>query len=338
MQQSLNNWLNSTSIDGRVLLISAPEQFDPVLINLIQITKSRLMQPINMLKFVVDRYFDFSLITDSINLKSLFDDSKIIVLNFKTKPSVEQQKQLLQIIPNLDDSVFLLITTDKLDSKALTSPWVKSINNIGEIIILGNNSTEVKNWAEYLFKQAGLKVEQQILELLLKMNNDNLPQLYQEINKLILLSNGENRKITLEDATTQLLDNAQYNVFTLANAYLMGNINRTRQIFDNVCQSSEDAILLIWNLGEDLRKLIRLKNAIRNKVDFASSCQELRIWGDAITAFRCAEKRIDYAMTLHYLSRLAELDLMVKGLISEDFMVKLERLTLDIAKGTSSVK
>ena len=41
-----------------------------------------------------------------------------------------------------------------------------------------------------------------------------------------------------------------------------------RKVYVQAVQSTEDAILLIWQFGEDLRKLIKIKGALRTNPDF----------------------------------------------------------------------
>jgi DNA polymerase-3 subunit delta len=281
--------------------------------------------------FSADRYFTFNKLDEIIEANSLFGDKNFIEVVFKTKPTLEQQKQLPPILEKLGEHSFLLLICDKLDKKELAAEWLKTWAKQGEIILLQGDDSEARLWCQQVFSKAGLEIDHEALDLLVEMNQNNLSQLFQESQKLVLLFKSPH-KISLDDARNHLIDNAQYNVFALSNAYLNGHLSQVVKIFPNLCSTTEDAILIIWNLAEDLRKLIRIKGALKQTPNFMAAINGLRIWGEGIAAFQRANQRLNYAVLLECLDELAQIDCILKGIKLGDSLVRLEQLLITICK------
>ena len=333
MQQSLINWFKLARPNGNSLLISGNEETLPLINDLIECCQNKLTDFSHKFKFIADRYFNLQEIQNILQSNSLFDDKNFIVLAFNNKPTQEQQKQLQTILPLLDDNNFLCISCAKLDKKELASEWLTLLNQQADSIILNASLEESRIWIENLFKRKQFLIEASALDLLLNLNQGNLAQLFQEASKLCLLFNAP-YQITLADAKNNLLENSLYNVFELSGAYLSGKTNLTLEIFKNVCQSTNEAILLLWNLAEDLRKLIRIKDNLRQNANFSAAISGLRIWGnESIMAFQSANQRLSYAALLTYFDELAKIDQQIKGVLVGDPLLSLEHLLVNITLG-----
>lgn len=334
MQQSLVNWFKLAKPNGNSLLISGSEETLPLINNLVEYCQEKLSNFTHSFKYVADRYFNLQEIRNILLSNSLFDDKNIFVLSFKTKPTQEQQKQLELIFPLLDENNFLCLSCDKLDKKELNAPWLSLFKEQGDILFLSGTPEESCVWVESLFKKNNFTLEAEAMDLLLSLNQGNLAGLYQEVNKLCLLFKAP-YQITLADAKSNLLENSLYNIFELSNAYLTGKNALTVEIFNNICQSTTEAILIIWNVGEDLRKLIKIKNNLRQNPNFSLAISDLRIWiNETVIAFQAANQRLSYPTLLAYLDQLAKIDLLIKGVTnSGDALVALERLLINIAQG-----
>lgn len=332
MQLNLNRFLHEPDLlaKNHSVFISAPEECAPLVHSLVETTLGRLGTEYLRHSFNADRYFNFQVVQELLQNSSLFGDKNFVEVVFKTKPTAEQQKQLLEFIHLFDEQSFLCLTCDKLDKKELSAPWIQQQH--GLFLPLLGDVNESRVWATYLFQSAKLGIDPAGLDLLLNMNQNNLAQLQQEISKLCLLYTAP-YEISFADAKENLVDNAQFNVFALSNAYLSGNSALAYKIFVNVCGSIEDSILVLWNFAEDLRKLIRIKGALKNDQNFNNAISGLRIWGESIALFRQANQRISYQQLLIYLDELAQIDCMIKGIKSWAALIKLERLIINFSQG-----
>lgn len=332
MQLNLNKFLSSdvTLLNG--VVISTPDECDALASYIEDTLIVKLGVGFKRTVFNADRYFEIDLVRDLIANVSLFGDANLIVLKFKTKPSVEQAKKLTELLSLLSSDNRMLIVCGKLDKKDLSAAWLQAIyaNNGGLVTLIGDIN-EARTWGMHVLSMARISIENAALDALVHLNQNNYAQFQQELNKLCFLyPAGHN--LTHDEVLEQLTDNAQFNVFALSNIYLQGNLSQAIKVFQNVCHETEDAILVVWSLSEDVRKLIQIKGSLRANPNFSSAIGSLRIWGDAIGAFQAANKRLSYVKLLSLLNEIAVVDTIIKGLVVGDALFKLEQIIIDFCK------
>lgn len=313
-QDNLSCFLSSES-KANLIVISSPE--DSYALTDYLITEFRPKDARNY-KFIADRYFDFKDVGEILNSGSLFDDKTYIEINYKTKPTATQQKELISIAQELSNSIYIIITTDKLAKTDYQAAWMK-LESAWYININDSSATQI---VKHILKANNLSINTDALNLLLELNAQNSNQLIQEINKLSLLfENGH--QLSIEDIKTHALDNTLYNVYQLNNAYLSGNLKQAITILSNIHIKPEDAILILWLLNDDIKKLIRLKSKLQQKYKFSEVSYELKIWSTNSHLYQNALGRLSYSLLVSILDDIATLDMAIKGLIDRDVRVQL---------------
>ncbi len=279
--------------------------------------------------FLVERGFDFASIINLFSEGSLFSEAQIAIVNFKTKPTAEQAKSLLSIYPLLNESNKLIIKTGKLDKKDLSQEWL--IKNSGHIQLTG--TLEESNWLiQNYLKKFNLQIEINAKQLLLDLTQGNIVQLFQELKQLPFLYPAE-YLIKHEDLVDNVSDSSNYNAFGLSSMYLRGNLEKSLTMLDGIYQADSDLILVLWALSEDVRRLIQIKGAIKNGSNIRSISASLRIWGNAIGDFEQANARIGYATLLAVLDKLAQVDLIIKGLVQGSAIAEIKNILTILVKG-----
>ena len=305
-----NLLIESSAKIANIILLTAPTDcyalLDYVLGSLQQKTKST-----DNHRFNADRFFQYTEIYNLITNGSLFHDITYIEINYKSKPTAEQQKELLNLLTKIEEHTYLVITTDKLTKPELNNIWVKTITKQGLVVNL--SETDLPAIIHYELQQHELTINDNALEFLLQLNEGNINQLMQELKKLTL-SFSPQHIINIEEIKQHTTDNTTYNIYQLNHAYLAGNLAKSISILDNIYQKPEDAILLQWLINEDLRKLIRIKSLLKQNFSFYQISQELKLRNSNL--YQAIERRISYAALINTLHLLAQLDLMVKGVIN----------------------
>lgn len=332
MLLNLSNFLSTALTKSSGVLLSAPDESSVIIAFLREQFFASLSANYLRSSYTADRYFQFAAIEELICSNSLFGDKNWIEVNFKTKPTIEQQQQLLNLLPLLNESNFLIISCDKLDKKDQGSNWFKRWNEVCDSLLLSGSEAELRQWTSSLLNVFKLKLDNAGLDLLLEMNQSNPTQLHQEVIRLSWLFQTKS-PVSYDELKTLLLDNSQFSVFALSSHYLRADIAEMRKIYQQAVQSMEDAILLIWQFGEDLRKLIKIKGALRNNSDFRAVAGDLRIWGESIGAFNQAHQRLSYQQLLFYLEELAQIDGIIKGIIEGEALMRLEQLIINFCRG-----
>ena len=312
--QSLSDYLAIELKTNFIVISSSEESYA-----LADYTVSRLRpKDTKTHKFIADRSFNFKDVSSVLNSASLFDDKTYIEINYKTKPTIAHQNALINIVKELNDSTYILITTAKLTKNDYHASWMK-LDKAWYISINDNSATEI---VKHILNSNGLSISNQALNLLLELNQKNSNQLIQEITKLCLLFES-GYQISLEDVKTHALDNSLYNVYQLSNSYLSGNLKQSITILSNVYIKPEDAILIQWLINEDIKKLIRLKSKLQQKYSFSEVAGELKIWPSNNHLYKNAIGRLSYSLLINILDDIAMLDMIVKGLIDKDIRLQL---------------
>jgi DNA polymerase-3 subunit delta len=313
---NLNKWLNLGYLP-QACLINSSEECYPLVTFAISQLQAKLAGHAKY-KFTADRYFEYTEVEQIINSGSLFEDKNYIEINYKTKPTADQQQSLIDIISQLNDRSFLVITTDKLTKKELTLSWVEAINKSG--VLLSLNEDEARTAVNYILQQHKLTLSPQALTLLLELNQANLAQLLQEVYKLTLIHPaGSNLEVT----DIQTNNNSHYTIYQLSSAYLSANFPLALKILESLYTATEDAILILWVISEDIRKLIKLKAKLKQNNNIQQALQEIKAWGDNAHKLQLAEHRLSYRDLIQLFDQLTEIDLAIKGIANNNIKQQL---------------
>jgi DNA polymerase-3 subunit delta len=311
MQITLNEFLKLESNNTpKLLLINASEECTPLIIYALDNLKNKFGGASNIIKFNVDRFFNFQEIKQILNSKSLFDENNYIELNYKTKPTLEHQAILNDIYPMLSSQNTLVITTEKLNKRDLSSKWVNSLSQYG--IILNLDESNFTTLINHALSPYEITLEKDALQLLLEQNQANANQIIQELTKLTL-SCPKGSKLNIEDVKNHTTNNSQFNIYKLSNAYLSGNLLQCLKILDNIYQAAEDAILIHWMLNEDLKKLIKIKAKLKVNNNVAQVIREIGVWGDAVNLLPIAQSRLSYNDLILIFELNSQLEFIIKG-------------------------
>ncbi|MCC2645860.1 MAG: holA [Burkholderiales bacterium] len=268
--------------------------------------------------FTADRFFNFSVVEDIINDSSLLDQPNYIQVNFKTKPNAEQQKQLINLQSRLNGQNFLIIICDKLNKTDQNSPWFREFAR--QAVITGVNTSDAEFLISHLFSSHKLTITHLALQNLINQNQGNLSQLFNEANKLVLAV-PKGHLIDVNEIKNFTTDNAQYNIYQLSGKYLAGDLAKSIKILDNLYQEPGDAILIMWVLQEDVKRLLKIKSKMKTVPNIHHIIREMRLWGESVNQLPLAEKRLSYSSLIEIYDDLANLDMAIKGVL--DINVKL---------------
>lgn len=210
--------------------------------------------------FQAERNFDWGEFYQASNSLSLFAQKRVIELRLSSaKPSDQGIKTLLEYCAQPAQDTLLLISLPRLDSSALKSKWVKALlesSDCGFMQIYPVDAKELPQWIMQRLAEQGLSAEAQAVDLIVTRVEGNLLAAVQEIEKLKLLSD----KTHLDLATVQtcIADSARYDVFTLVDAALNGEAQRSLKILSGLRGEGMDTPIILWAIARDIRQLAQL--------------------------------------------------------------------------------
>lgn len=262
-----------------------------------------------------------------LNNNSLFSQDNYIQLVCNAKPLLAQQNELKILVESLASSDQLTIVFNGLNKKELQEKWANNITAKAKLFNIDLDS--LKPIIQYILKLNQLALTPGAINLLIELNQLNYPQLLQELKRLSYLYPSGS---IIEAKTLQqsLIDNSNHTIYHLSNAYLAGDLSRSLNILDKLMSSTEDVILINWIILEDIRKLLKIKQKLKQGKQIANILQELYIWGEAKTLLPKANHRLKYSQLLEILDQSSYIDLAIKGLKNADIYQLLTKIILDL--------
>lgn len=178
----------------------------------------------------VDRSFDWSELTNSVNSMSLFAERKVIELRIPTgKPGDKGSKALVAYTSQIPEDNLLLIVSGKLDSNQTKSKWFKALDVAGAMLAVWPlEIQQLPGWLKQRMQIRGLQPTEDALTILAEQVEGNLLAADQELEKLRMLY-GEGA-ITAENVIEAVSDSARFDAFALVDVALQGDPVRVSRI------------------------------------------------------------------------------------------------------------
>ena len=257
---------------------------------------------------------------------SIFADKKLIDLRLPSgKPGQEGSKTLQAYCQNLPDDTLLLMTAGKLESSALKSQWLQSLDEKGVIVqVWPLQGPELLAWLQRRAERKGMHLSNDACKSLAARIEGNLLAAAQEIEKLFILHGGTRiEKAMIED---EVADSARFDVFKLSDALLAGKLNRSIKILQGLEAEATAAPIVLWSLSREIRTLYTLKSELKQHAHQDAVLKKFQIWDKRKPLVLDALRRLDDTHLQNFLSQCADIDRQIKGQASGDAWESLFRL------------
>ena len=282
-------------------------------------------------------HFNWSALIGASQAMSLFSDRQLIEIRIPSgKPGKEGSEALQRYCEHLSDDVLTLLQLPKLDRQQQASAWFTALDAAGVTLRVDPiERRALPQWIAQRLAAQGQRVEageagQHTLAFFADRVEGNLLAAHQEIQKLGLLHPpGE---LSAEQIESAVLNVARYDVFKLGEAVLAGQAARALRMLDGLRAEGEAAVLVHWNLAEDIRGLKRVRDAMNAGKPMPLALREARVWGAKERLFERALPQFPDAALARLLQAAQICDGLVKGLRHPDWPAEpwdaLKRLVL----------
>ena len=140
----------------------------------------------------------------------------------------------------------------------------------------------------------------------------NLMAAAQEISKLALvLGTGATLDEKRLDELTQ--DQARFSVYNLVDTALSGDEIRALRILSVLRREGTESVLLVWALAREVRTLEAVSAALASGESQADIFRRHQVWRSRVNCVNAALRRHPHGYWAALLSRLCQLDYVVKG-------------------------
>ena len=233
-------------------------------------------------------HYNWSGLLGASQAMSLFADKQIIEIRIPSgKPGKEGSEALqrycaLNCALTIKDTV-TLITLPRLDGTQQKSGWFSALDGAG--MTLRFDPIDRKLLPQWIAQRLAVQDQrvldgeagQRTLAFFADRVEGNLLAAHQEIQKLgLLFPAGE---LSFEQIESAVLNVARYDVFKLGEAVLAGQVERALRMLDGLQAEGEAAVLVHWNLSEDIRSLKRVRDALSAGRPLPMALREARVWG-----------------------------------------------------------
>jgi DNA polymerase III subunit delta len=278
-----------------------------------------------------DASFDWGELARAAGSLSLFAERRVIDLRLPSgRPGDAGARALTEYAGAAPADTLLLITTPRLDAQLQKSKWFKAIDAAGVVIqIWPPEGAEYTGWVARRMRALGLQPEPDAVALLAERVEGNLLACVQEIEKIRLL--GGPGPLDADRVIQSVTDSARYDVFTLVDCALDGDIARCVRVARGLEGEGVEPTLVLWALARAIRAHARFAVAIARGEHLEQLVQWDKAWSRRQALIRRALQRHGVRSWWRMLRRAAAIDRMIKGRAAGNVRDELLQLALMIA-------
>jgi DNA polymerase-3 subunit delta len=264
------------------------------------------------LKYQLESGFDWSNLSGAGQSMSLFSERRLLELRVPKSLGVAGTKAITEICNQQPGDDLIIIIMPALDKRQRQAKWAKVVDSAGWIA----DSHEVKaaqfpRWIKSRLQSRALRVESGVIEFLSAQLEGNLLAAAQEIDKLQVLA--EKGAVSMQLVNDSLADQAQFDVYTLAEVCLAGDLPRALRIKQRLLSEGIEPVIVVWALVREIRLLAGIATAVAAGQSQNMAFQQHRVWSSREQVVAAALRRLTVGQCLAMVDRAAKLDQTVKG-------------------------
>ncbi len=258
--------------------------------------------------------FDWNALRQSLASPSLFASRRLLELRLgDAKPGETGSKALIECAARPAADVVLLVTAGKLDWQVQKGRWFTALESAGVAVAAqAVEARQLPAWIERRMRSRGLNPTADAVALLSERMEGNLLAAAQEIEKLLLLTDGQ--PLGAEAILLAVGDCARYNIYDWVEAALLGQPERTARILSGLRGEGVEPALVNWALHREIRTLAALAFARDRRQGLEAVFAAHKVWEKRKPTLLQASQRLDLAGCRRLLRDCARADRLIKGI------------------------
>ena len=226
-----------------------------------------------------DFIYNFESILSEILNKSLFDDSKIIIVSRVSDKILKNIEKIIE--KNLVD-VKIILRTGVLEKKSKLRNFFEKSKILISVPFYDDNLQTLANLANEFLRKHKIKISRESLNLLVNRSSGSRDHLKLELEKILYYSLSEkNIDFEIIQKLSNLAEN--HNVSELADNYLAKNQKNVARILNENNYSNEDCILIIRTILNKSKRLLNIVDSYENNKNLDEVISSVRppiFWKD----------------------------------------------------------
>ena len=226
-----------------------------------------------------DFIYNFDTILSEILNKSLFDDSKIIIVSRVSDKILKNIEKIIE--KNLVD-VKIILKSGVLEKKSKLRNFFEKSKILISVPFYDDNLQTLANLANEFLRKNKIKISRESLNLLVNRSSGSRDHLKLELEKILYYSLS---KKNIDFEIIQKLSNLaeSHNVSELADNYLAKNQKNVARILNENNYSNEDCILIIRTILNKSKRLLNIVDSYENNKNLDEVISSVRppiFWKD----------------------------------------------------------
>jgi DNA polymerase-3 subunit delta len=177
---------------------------------------------------------------------SIFSANILFVLKLMEKGNMftKHLENLFETVDLMDNKNFLLILADSLESSSSLRKYAEKSRYIACIACYEENSVDLANFARKKLGEYNLAANSEVINYIVSISSSSTA-MENEIQKLYLYKNEENRNVSMEDVQNCLVDNASANLEDFIKSFCSLDRQDTLRAMDKIfCDGLEPIVIL----------------------------------------------------------------------------------------------
>ena len=276
--------------------------------------------------YQVEGKFDWSSIAVDSAAPSLFSAQKIVDIRLPAgKPGKDGAKVLGNMANSPDPDHLLLVSCGRWSIASRKTKWAGTLAKHGVLVeIWPVKPNELPNWIRKRMLKAGLDSDPEAVVLLSDFVEGNLLAAQQEIDKLLLLDQGN--VVTAQLIRQCVANNTRFDSFRLVECSLQGRLDECLRVVSGLQRMNTPIQIVVGALYRELRLAATLRAAIHTGEKESSVFRKFNVWPARQGPMKAALKRLSADNLDDSFSSLALIDRQSKGRAAGDPWLTLDRL------------
>jgi DNA polymerase-3 subunit delta len=272
---------------------------------------------------------DWQNLFEEANHYSLFSECIFLQVHFDKKSlDAMAKKALAAYLTKPNSRSIILLRAPHLNSKALQS--IAQNPHVLWIQVDPLSPIAFKKWITGKLNDRGIQYSTDVPDLIYQHTQHNLLAAAQII-ETVHLAYQPGEILSAEILGPHLNDHCDYALYELSDACLRADAEKAIHVLRALRQDRGEPSLVLWLLTQDIRLLIQLEHALREKTPLLTACNQLKIWPKRAVLYEETLKRLPTNTLYQLLDQGQKLDMSIKSNQNSLVWFGLEQLALGLS-------
>jgi DNA polymerase-3 subunit delta len=176
-----------------------------------------------------------------------------------------------------DPDQLLIVSCDQWDASSRKSKWAGELARAGVLVeIWPVKPQELPGWIRSRMLAAGLEPDPDAVDLLAELVEGNLLAAQQEIDKLVLLDQGN--RVSADTISRAVANSSRFDSFRLVECTLQGRLGECLRVASGLQRTNIPIQLVTGSLYRELMLTETARAAIRSGENQSSVFRKLQVW------------------------------------------------------------